>query len=719
MVGRGCILPVILVLIGLCASALAVGAEPGDLYANASAAPQPSRWASPDRSPKPTHSRPVDTGPLVIKGPQSPRAALSSSDTGATNGRIALIVHDSIYEAVEQSIVELTWDLAAAGWSSVVCRYVSGAAESVRGYLGDLYLSPDGLRGAILVGDIPYIIYEMMQTWNNGASYEYEDFPCDIFYMDLDGVWSDSLTDRQVLPGNGKYDTRSGGLGLEIWVSRIKTGNLGMLGAETDLVTSYINRARQFRMTPLLTDQYAVAYDDDDWANMTSGDRSALESVFGAGNCVGIGAAEATTAADFKCNRLPRSTRWYLVRSHGYPGGHGFYRNSRATFEYVSTSDYRATAPPASFFSLFVCGGCDYTASNYLGGVIAFNPASSAIFSIGSTKTGGMWADSYFYSLMGQGKCIGEAFRLWFNQMQITYAPQAPRWWYGTVMIGDPSLNPNPSVYPVYRRLTTSVAPVGAGAVSPSAGDHYYPDGQIVPISAAPAPGCNFDYWDGPVADPYSPSTTVNLSSDVTVTAHMSPATIGEAKRLPDGASVQLVAKVVTCVDADWFYVEEENRTCGIRVHMVSHGLAVGDIATIAGLMRTDENTERYIAASAVSGSGKSAIAPVCLALRSLGGKDWAYDASTGAGQKGVPGCFGVNNVGLLVRVAGAVVSLDSGGFCVSDLVSQVKVLTPSWLNAQVGDRAVAVTGVVSLEVSGGLVRPVLLVRSQADIVSF
>ncbi len=671
---------------------------------------------SPDGLPKPTHKASTDNSPLVMDGPSF--GALASQPLAAANGRVAIIVHNSIYDAVLPSIADLAADLAADGWSAVIYRYIAGGPASIRTYLNSLYYSAEGLKGAILIGEIPCVIYEMMQTWDN-TKWEYEDFPCDLYYMDLNGTWSDTLTDRGVQPNNGKYDTRTGDLALEIWVGRIKTTDLPALGTETGLISSYVDRARAYRAKPLLTDLYAVAYDDDDWSYMVSSDRSYLESVFGTGNSVGIGDPETTTVGDYRTNRLPRSTRWYLVRSHGYSGGHGFYRAGKSVFNYVYPADYLSIDPPASFYSLFVCSACDYTANGYLGGSMTFNPEASTVLSIGSTKTGGMWSDASFYNGMSQGKCVGEAFRNWFNQVQSAYPTYTPPWWYGMVLIGDPTLRPNPATYPTYHHLTLGASPPAGGTVTP-AGDRIYPDGQVVSVTASASAAYRFDHWSGPVSDPLSPSTAVSVTSDAEVTANFVLASVASAKRTPDGSDVVVRSGVVTLAEPEAFYVEDADRASGIRVVMPGFSLTVGDRVDVTGTIRTDASRrERYIEASAAVRTGAAQIRPLCTALRSLGGGDWAYDLQSGSGQKGVDGGWGLNSIGLLMKTTGVAQPADDGSFYLCDGPDQIRVMLADGIVAPIKGTFASVVGVVGCEPSGSSIRPVLRVRNRTDIVTF
>lgn len=71
--------------------------------------------------------------------------------------------------------------------------------------------------------------------------------------------------------------------------------------------------------------------------------------------------------------------------------------------------------------------------------------------------------------------------------------------------------------------LNIQVDSAGPQAVTPSAGPHQYYDGTTVQISAGRFVDCPdvyvFDHWEGPVADPNSPTTTVLINTDRTVTA--------------------------------------------------------------------------------------------------------------------------------------------------------------------------------------------------------
>ena len=132
------------------------------------------------------------------------------------SGRICLIVNSNIYSGISTEINQYSADLSTAGYSTITYLYESGGAEGLRSHLSNLYFNAEALVGAVLIGDIPHIIYEMVEKFEKLPTSEYEDFPCDIFYMDLDGGWYDCSNSPPY--SAGKYDTRDGDLNLEIWV---------------------------------------------------------------------------------------------------------------------------------------------------------------------------------------------------------------------------------------------------------------------------------------------------------------------------------------------------------------------------------------------------------------------------------------------------------------------------------------------------------------------
>lgn len=399
--------------------------------------PVVTRWMTSDGTAKPLHEPLRIYRPFISQKVNSTEIR-SPTPPGFQSDRICIVIHNDVYASITTAISQYIEDLESEGFNTVTYIFTSGSPEALRAQLISLYQENESLVGAVLIGNIPYIIYEMIQNWGGGD--QYEDFPCDIFYMDMDGTWSDTLSNGSVQPGNGKYDTRGGDLSLEIWVSRLRTDNLLSIGSENDLLNIYFDKNHRYRKGRLKPTSRALIYNDDDWDDEAIGDELNLGMIYDLTLITKVTDAEITTAPDYKANHLTVTYEFICIRSHGSSTRHGFYRNNKSTFEYVFQTDYTTLDPEAVFYSLFVCSGADYTASNNLAGTITFNPDDSGLLSIGSTKAGGiLWANE-FYTALGNNAVFGESFRLWFNDVQTNRSSYAPRWWYGMVLIGDGAL---------------------------------------------------------------------------------------------------------------------------------------------------------------------------------------------------------------------------------------------------------------------------------------
>jgi len=100
---------------------------------------------------------------------------------------------------------------------------------------------------------------------------------------------------------------------------------------------------------------------------------------------------------------------------------------------------------------------------------------------------------------------------------------------------------------------------------------------------------------------------------------------------------------------------------------MAGYGWEADVRVNVMGTMRTNSDGERYIEATEVSPAGAGSVEPLALVNRSLGGGDRSYDPATGAGQKGLAGGAGLNNIGLLIATVGCVTYQEAGFLYIDD----------------------------------------------------
>lgn len=195
---------------------------------------------------------------------------------------------------------------------------------------------------------------------------------------------------------------------------------------------------------------------------------------------------------------------------------------------------------------------------------------------------------------------------------------------------------------------------------------------------------------------------------------------IFDIKMQPDGTEVLAADKVVSAVFGNMFYIQDPDRSAGIRVS----GLpvpALGESVAVAGKLNT-LNGERLISAQSVQvlAAGEAPV-PLGISNKDVGG------GGVGDHTPGVDGGSGVHNSGLLVRTWGTVTRASNGFYFYIDDGSglhdgsgntgvRVDVSGAAGLEApQVGDY-VRVTGISTTVLVKGRLQRNVMVRSSGDV---
>ncbi|MBI2841825.1 MAG: carboxypeptidase regulatory-like domain-containing protein [Armatimonadetes bacterium] len=210
----------------------------------------------------------------------------------------------------------------------------------------------------------------------------------------------------------------------------------------------------------------------------------------------------------------------------------------------------------------------------------------------------------------------------------------------------------------------------------------------------------------GPNLDYNSDAT--NLTATITLVPPSNPPmSVSSIKALIDDASVTTNDVVVTADFGDTFYVEETDRSSGIRVYMPGNGVWPDWKVKVIGTLKTDPaNEERYIEGNTAEYRGMGSVGPVGLSNRALGGGPFGR-------QVGATGVTGPNTIGLLVTVWGKLTKVGTNRYSLSDgsgvdvTVSTTAPITVPGSDppVEVSDGAfVVVTGASSCEKSGGII---------------
>lgn len=327
---------------------------------------------------------------------------------------VNIVVYAPLYTQIMDSLAVYITDLESEGYTVQVDTVRGWTATELRAHFAAL-LSSD-LIGAVLIGNVPFAWYE--ESGGDGR----EEFPIDLYLMDLDGTWVDSDSD-------GLFDDHTGDRAPEIWVGRIYASSM-IWGNEVYIVNNYLSKVHRYRTGGYTVPQKALAYVDDDWYGFNDCDLDQLYDTV-----IVVRNNNTTVATDFR-SRFDDPYEWVQICSHSSPWGNTF-KYSGGYAGTVFNFEVWYANPPFLFLNLFQCSGTRFFEPNYCGGCYIFGP-QNGLLAIGSAKVGSMLHFDDFYGPLNTGITIGEAFRQWFAQWGIT----DPSWFYGMCICGDPLLKP-------------------------------------------------------------------------------------------------------------------------------------------------------------------------------------------------------------------------------------------------------------------------------------
>ena len=356
--------------------------------------------------------------------------------------QVCIIVNDGIYSGIATSLTQYITDLNNDGYTAEIVLTSGGTPEDIRSLLQGKYAL--GMEGCVIIGDLPVPWYES-ECWDGP---DHEEFPCDLYYMDLDGDFGDDDTD-------GLYDSHTGDTQPEIWTGRLTAGNLTLDGAdEVSLLNNYFNKNHLYRTGQLTANQQALVYVDDDWIPWAGTWSNNVGLAYGTRTLVDDGAT--TIHSDYEA-RLPNGYEFIQLCAHSSPYQHHFKIGDEWTGGTTSNAEIKSIDPVALFYNLFACSNARYVQSNYMAGWYTFCD-TYGLAAIGSTKTGSMLDFEYFYEPFGNGATIGEAFRDWFAYITNGGASDYQICWhYGMTLIGDPTLRK----MDIHLAISTSYVPDG------------------------------------------------------------------------------------------------------------------------------------------------------------------------------------------------------------------------------------------------------------------
>jgi hypothetical protein len=349
----------------------------------------------------------------------------SSRDTGKY---YLIMCNGDLYHEISSALLgDYVSELEYEGFSVTVTATADADMRAsdvaLRNQLADFY-EENGYFHALLIGDLPVPFYEMYD-------WDYEYFPIDLYYMDLDGEWVDA-------DDNGVWDEHYHGDGdiyADIPVGRWTAGPLNHdLSTEAELVENYISKNLSYRGGNNPCQERALCYIDDDWSYWGYEWTGAVSLAYD--DVTGIYDPEETFADDYE-ERLDDDYEFIQLCAHSNWHLHQFQVGE--TYDNTWYYEVYDIKPKALFYNLFACSNARYTEYNYMAGWYAFMDNDCGLVAIGSTKTGSMLNFQDFYAALGANYSIGESFQIWMEFWADGGEDSRP-WHYGMTLIGDPTL---------------------------------------------------------------------------------------------------------------------------------------------------------------------------------------------------------------------------------------------------------------------------------------
>ena len=352
---------------------------------------------------------PFEVRALTVPGLVSSRAG----------GKALVVVNQALRPSIETRLNRYVADLAAQGYTVELYETSGGTPEAMKAFI---LANQAGLTGVVFVGAVPVPWFEMEHDFGDG---DYTDFPCDLYYMELDGTWTD--TDH-----NGKYDlleAGSGDQGPEIFVGHIDASM--MTGDEAQMINDYFDKNHTWWARTITCPEFGMTYTEDDWEYFDDF-RHGIQYAYP--DHLAIYAPD-TDRGDYMHSQLTNPGYEFIQLScHSWSGGHAFTRGG-----YAYSSEIRAVPPQAIFYNLFCCSASRWVETDHLGGTYIFNDSFTSLATVGSSKTGSMLDFNVFYEPFGQYHSLGESFRIWFDSFP-PYSPGEWGWFGGMTICGDPFL---------------------------------------------------------------------------------------------------------------------------------------------------------------------------------------------------------------------------------------------------------------------------------------
>ncbi len=381
------------------------------------------RVLCPELFAKPRFAPPVRQGNFSY----SERWHFTRPDT--TKQEFLIIAEHSICDTLTNELRTYSEDVHAIyGYGIYLVSVENSYAYPLRELIKSYKENNNKLCGVLLVGDVGEAWYETAH--DHGDSYAR--WPCDLYFMDLDGTWIDSDNDTI-------FDGHTGNQNPDIFVARLSAVGMSGLGSESTLIRRQLSKSHDFwwKSSFQSSNDTALNYVCE---GLSGPSAHSLDSVFPSHNVIDIryGSLPCPSPADF-LSRLNSSNYGFTNLScHSSTTSHEITTNQ----PWVQVSEIINNSSGNYAITLNCCYACCWKSSQkvYIGGAHLFNLGKTMAV-IGSTKKCSFGNMHLLYNRFPNCN-LGMAYLEWWKDSHLEehciYDVYGD---YGHTLLGDPTIN--------------------------------------------------------------------------------------------------------------------------------------------------------------------------------------------------------------------------------------------------------------------------------------
>jgi hypothetical protein len=374
-----------------------------------------------------------------INKPSSGKMIIEEPIAQSGGKNVSLYINATLSPSIQNEINTYVNDLTNDGYNVRVINWSDPSptlfqrAINLRVHLNNSY-NVNNTIGAALIGDMPYALFD-------GFGTIYSNHPVDLFFMDLDGNWTDTDFDQD-------FDIHNNGLGdiyPEIFIGRINANETTAMNPLQSL-KDYFNRNHQYRLKNTYRSNNSLMYIDDPWESYSH--EWVIDLQYLGTNVTLVNNTIETTDAPHFIPRIVKPFEFTHLFCHSDWNTH-YFTNPANTLTNIMLKTLDTNS---LFYNLYCCYAAKFDQVDNMASLYLFNSTHS-LGVYGCSRSGGFQLNQYLYQPLSLGKSLGESLYNWFfndvYDLIKTHGPSSPDS-RGNLLLGDPFLrirDPPPPSY--------------------------------------------------------------------------------------------------------------------------------------------------------------------------------------------------------------------------------------------------------------------------------